>query len=300
MYKKYIDFLTDADISFLKDEPMSQHTSFRIGGPCDLFVSPEGADSFREAYCAARDAGLRTYILGRGSNVLFSDEGFRGVVISTENLNCVTVEGNTLFAEAGASFTHIAAVARDHGLSGLEFAYGIPGSVGGAVFMNAGAYGGQVSDCLESSTAFDPASGHIVCTDANDHDFGYRTSIYKKNPERVILSASFELKAGNREEIREYMDDIMGRRRDKQPLEFPSAGSVFKRPEGHFVGQMIEELGLKGYSIGGAQVSEKHAGFIINRGGATEKDVLELIGFIKEKVNAAYGIMLECEVISVK
>jgi len=300
MYKKYIDFLTDADISFLRDEPMSRHTSFRIGGPCDLFVAPEGADSFRDAYDAAIKAGLRTYILGRGSNVLFSDEGFRGVVISTENLNGVTVEGNTLIAEAGASFTHIAAVARDAGLTGLEFAYGIPGSVGGAVFMNAGAYGGQVSDCLESSTAFDPVSGHIICTEGADHEFGYRSSIYKKNPERVILSATFELKEGNKDEIRAYMEDIMGRRRDKQPLEYPSAGSVFKRPEGYFAGQLIEEQGLKGYTVGGAQVSEKHAGFIINRGGATAKDVLELIENIQKTVNDAYGVMLECEVISVK
>ncbi len=300
MYKNYIEFLCDRDIPFCENEPLSRHSSFRIGGPCALFVTPESADSLRDAYNEAKSEGIRTYILGKGSNILFADEGFSGVIISTEKLTSVSVLGNTLTADAGASFTHIAAVARDAGLSGLEFAYGIPGSVGGAVFMNAGAYGGQVSDCLESSSCFDPATDHILYTEGDDHEFGYRTSVYKKNPERVILSATFELKSGDKEEIRAYMEDIMGRRRDKQPLEYPSAGSVFKRPEGRFVGQMVEELGLKGYTVGGAQVSEKHAGFIINRGGATAKDVLDLIAHIQAKVKEAYDVMLECEVIFVK
>ena len=300
MYKNYVEFLCDRDIPFCENEPLSRHSSFRIGGPCALFVTPESADSLRDAYNEAKSEGIRTYILGKGSNILFADEGFDGVIISTEKLTSVTVSGNTLTADAGASFTHIAAVARDAGLSGLEFAYGIPGSVGGAVFMNAGAYGGQVSDCLESSSCFDPENDRIIYTEGADHDFGYRSSIYKKNPERVILSATFELKSGDKEEIRAYMEDIMGRRRDKQPLEYPSAGSVFKRPEGYFAGQLIEEQGLKGCTIGGAQVSEKHAGFIINRGGATAKDVLDLIAHIQAKVKEAYGVMLECEVIFVK
>ena len=300
MYKNYIEFLCDRDIPFCENEPLSRHSSFRIGGPCAVFVTPESADSLRDAYNEAKSEGIRTYILGKGSNILFADEGFDGVIISTEKLTSVSVCGNTLTADAGASFTHIAAVARDAGLCGLEFAYGIPGSVGGAVFMNAGAYGGQVSDCLESSACFDPENDRIIYTEGADHDFGYRTSIYKKNPERVILSATFELKSGDKDEIRAYMEDIMGRRRDKQPLEYPSAGSVFKRPEGYFAGQLIEEQGLKGYTIGGAQVSEKHAGFIINRGGATAKDVLDLIAHIQAKVKEAYGVMLECEVIFVK
>ena len=300
MYKNYVEFLCDRDIPFCENEPLSRHSSFRIGGPCALFVTPESADSLRDAYNEAKSEGIRTYILGKGSNILFADEGFDGVIISTEKLTSVTVSGNTLTADAGASFTHIAAVARDAGLSGLEFAYGIPGSVGGAVFMNAGAYGGQVSDCLESSSCFDPENDRIIYTEGADHDFGYRSSIYKKNPERVILSATFELKSGDKEEIRAYMEDIMGRRRDKQPLEYPSAGSVFKRPEGYFAGQLIEEQGLKGCTIGGAQVSEKHAGFIINRGGATAKDVLDLIAHIQAKVKEAHGVMLECEVIFVK
>ena len=300
MYKNYVEFLCDRDIPFCENEPLSRHSSFRIGGPCALFVTPESADSLRDAYNEAKSEGIRTYILGKGSNILFADEGFDGVIISTEKLTSVTVSGNTLTADAGASFTHIAAVARDAGLSGLEFAYGIPGSVGGAVFMNAGAYGGQVSDCLESSSCFDPENDRIIYTEGADHDFGYRSSIYKKNPERVILSATFELKNGDKEEIRAYMEDIMGRRRDKQPLEYPSAGSVFKRPEGYFAGQLIEEQGLKGCTIGGAQVSEKHAGFIINRGGATAKDVLDLIAHIQAKVKEAHGVMLECEVVFVK
>ncbi|MBQ8914928.1 MAG: UDP-N-acetylmuramate dehydrogenase [Clostridia bacterium] len=300
MYKNYISVLTESDITFIKDEPMCHHTSFNIGGPCDLFVIPDSVDKLKEAYAAAKKEGLKTYLLGKGSNVLFPDEGYNGVVISTKNLKSVSVKGNVLHAESGASFTHIAAVARDAGLSGLEFAYGIPGSVGGAVYMNAGAYGGQVSDCLFGSAAFDPVSGHIIYTDAEDHGFGYRTSIYKKDPEKVILSADFELTPGEKDAISAKMDDFMGRRRDKQPLEYPSAGSVFKRPEGRFVGQMIEELGLKGYTVGGAQISVKHAGFIINVGGATAADVKALIEYIKTKVFEAYDVMLECEVIFVK
>lgn len=300
MYKDYIDFLESADIPCIKDEPMSRHTSFRIGGPCKLYVSPETSESFVDSYDLARRLGIKVYVLGRGSNVLFDDSGFDGIVLSTEKLSSVTVEENRLIAGAGASFTHIAAVARDAGLSGLEFAYGIPGSVGGAVYMNAGAYGGEVSDCLVSSTAFVADDNHIVCVEGDAHNFGYRTSLYKQKGNCVILSAEFELERGNVEDIRAKMDDLMGRRKSKQPLEYPSAGSVFKRPEGYFVGQIIEELGLKGYSVGGAQISEKHAGFIINKNNATCKDVKDLISFIKDKVKASYGVDLECEVIFVK
>lgn len=300
MYKDVIEFLCDAEIPYIENEILSRHTTFRIGGAADLYVIPENADDLKDVYDLALRNGHKVYILGRGSNVVFSDDGYKGIVISTEKLSSVRVEGNTLYAESGASFTHIAAVARDAGLSGLEFAYGIPGSVGGAVYMNAGAYGGQVSDCLSVSTAFDPDLNRVILTKGDDHEFGYRSSIYKMNPKRMILSAEFELVFDKYDSIKARMDDYMGRRRDKQPLEFPSAGSVFKRPEGHFVGQMVEELGLKGYSVGGTQVSEKHAGFIINRGGATASDVEGLIGYIKERVNEAYGVMLECEVIFVK
>ena len=300
MYKDIIEFLCDAEIPYIKNELLSRHTTFRIGGEADLFIAPKDADSLKDVYDLCKRSGHKVYVLGRGSNVVFSDDGFKGIVISTENLSSVRIEGNTLYAECGASFTQIAVSARDASLSGLEFAYGIPGSVGGAVFMNAGAYGGQVSDCLFQSTAFDPVENKVVLIFGKDHEFGYRTSIYKRNPERIILSAEFELKPGNFDSIKATMDDFMGRRRSKQPLEFPSAGSVFKRPEGHFVGQMVEELGLKGYSVGGAQVSEKHAGFIINKGGATASNVAELIGIIKEKVNKAYNVELECEVIFVQ
>ena len=300
MYKDLINYLEKTDVPFFKDEPLSRHTTFRIGGNADLYITPESSESFIGVLDYAREMGLRTYILGRGSNVLFSDDGFHGLVVSTEKINKTVVEGNRIIADCGVSFTQLAVAARDAGLSGLEFAYGIPGSVGGAVYMNAGAYGGQVSDCLKSSTAYDVRQGRIICTDGEDHSFGYRTSIYKKNSDLRILSAEFELTPKDKDTIKTEMDDYMGRRRDKQPLEFPSAGSVFKRPEGRFVGQMVEELGLKGYSVGGAQVSEKHAGFIINKGGATASDVLNLIEYIKERVNSAYGVMLECEVIFVK
>lgn len=300
MYKDYIEFLESADIPYIKDEPMSRHTSFRIGGPCKLFVSPESSEGFVDSYELAKQHGISVYVLGRGSNVLFEDCGFDGIVLSTEKLSSVTIDGNRLIAGSGASFTHIAAVARDAGLSGLEFAYGIPGSVGGAVYMNAGAYGGEVSDCLASSTAFVADDSRIICVEGKDHNFGYRTSIYKQKGNCVILSAEFELERGNVEDIRAKMEDLMGRRKSKQPLEYPSAGSVFKRPKGYFVGQMIEELGLKGHSVGGAQISEKHAGFIINKDKATCKDVKDLIAFVKEKVKESYGVDLECEVIFVK
>lgn len=300
MYKNFISLLEENDVTYLKNESMGRHTTFRIGGPCDIYVMPDSIDKLKEAYTAAKKAGFKVYILGRGSNVIFPDEGYKGVVISTEKLNDVTVEGNVLTAQCGASFTQLAVVARDAGLSGLEFAYGIPGSVGGAVYMNAGAYGGQVSDCLTGSCAFNSDTGKIRFTDGCDHKFGYRTSVYKNDLSCVILSAEFELTPDDKEAVRSRMDDYMGRRRDKQPLEFPSAGSVFKRPEGYFVGQMVEELGLKGYSVGGAQVSEKHAGFIINKGGATAADVALLIEHIKDRVRTGYGVELECEVIFVK
>ncbi len=300
MLKEYKEYLDCTDITYAENEPLSKHTSFRIGGPCSFYVSPSSADSFKDAYNFARSLGIGVYILGKGSNVVFPDEGFKGVVLSTEKLNEVTCDGNSLIAGSGVSFTQLAVVARDASLEGLEFAYGIPGTVGGAVFMNAGAYGGEVSRCLKSSCCYDPETDRIICTEGLAHEFGYRTSIYKKNPQRIILSAEFELREGNKEEIRAKMEDFMFRRRDKQPLEYPSAGSVFKRPEGFFAGKLIEDCGLKGFYVGSAQVSEKHAGFIINRGGATQKDVLGLVEHIKKTVFDKFGVMLECEIIFVK
>jgi UDP-N-acetylmuramate dehydrogenase len=287
------------DLTVLPDEPMSRHTSFRIGGPAALYLVPRTREALTAALRAAHETDTRFFVLGNGSNVLFDDAGYDGAVISSSALDAITLDGDLLTAEAGASLSSVCKKARDASLAGLEFAYGIPGSVGGAVVMNAGAYGGEIKDILEESTAFDPASGEIVSIPLAEHAYGYRDSVYK-HTDRIVLAASFRLVPGNREEIGAKMNDIAGRRVAKQPLEYPSAGSVFKRPEGHFVGQMVEESGLKGFRIGGAEVSEKHAGFIVNRGGATSRDVLALVGHIREVVLKNYGVELECEIIHVK
>ncbi len=296
----YKEQLRDRKIAFTEKEPMSLHTTFRIGGESELYVVPKCEDELMEAVSACVGSGVAYTVLGRGSNVVFDDEGYRGAVISTEKLNSVTVSGCKISCQCGASFTGVSAAARDAGLTGLEFAYGIPGAVGGAVVMNAGAYGGEVAAVLSESTYYDTLSGEVCTISLAEHCFGYRESIYKKHPERIVLSAVFTLCERDSAEIKEEMDGYMASRRAKQPLEYPSAGSVFKRAPGHFTGQMIEELGLKGYTIGGAQISEKHAGFIINRGGAASRDVAELIAFIKEKVYEGYGVSLEEELIFIK
>ncbi|MDD6094934.1 MAG: UDP-N-acetylmuramate dehydrogenase [Clostridia bacterium] len=299
-FTEYIKKLTDRGIAFSENEPMSRHVTFRIGGEAMVFVMPETLEDFTFAVKSAYEEKINFFVLGKGSNVLFADGGYEGAVISAEKLNKITVQDNKITCLAGASFTAVSHVARDYGLSGLEFANGIPGSVGGAVYMNAGAYGGEVSQVLKESTYFDTETGETVTIGLFEHNYSYRKSSYIENKNRIILSAVFSLTPGDKAEIKEKMDLYMLSRKTKQPLEYPSAGSVFKRCQGHYTGQMIEELGLKGYSVGGAQISEKHAGFIINKGGATARDVEQLIDFIKERVKEAYGVELECEVIAVK
>ncbi len=285
-------------IEIRPNEPMSRHTTFRIGGSAALYLIPQNVPALRDLCTMIRETDVRYYILGNGSNVLFGDGGFRGAVISTAGLSGIAVDGNILSANAGATLTTLCKTARENSLTGLEFAYGIPGSVGGAVFMNAGAYGGEISQVLTESTYLDLSDMTVHSIPLSEHCYGYRDSIYR-HTERVILSAKFELSGGDRDEISAKMADFMNRRVSKQPLEFPSAGSVFKRYPGRFTGQMIEEAGLKGYTIGGAQISEKHAGFIINRGGATADDVMRLIEFIKDRILEIYGCELECEMIYV-
>ena len=285
-------------IGVFPDEPMCRHTTFRIGGPAELFLLPGSAEAFADLLAAAKEAGTRIFLLGRGSNVLFDDAGFPGAVICMSGLDGIRVEGDLLKAEAGAMLSQVCKAARDASLAGLEFAYGIPGSVGGAVAMDAGAYGGEIRDVLASSLAYDLGTGEFRTLSPEEHRFGSRDSAYRHDG-IVCVSAAFRLKPGESDEIAALMTDIMNRRTSKQPLEFPSAGSVFKRPEGHFVGQMVEESGLKGTRIGGAEVSEKHAGFIVNRGGATSADVLNLVEHIKEVVLRNYGVELECEIIHV-
>lgn len=279
------------------DEPLFKHSSFKIGGAADVFVTPSNEDELIGAIRAAGQCGMKYFLLGNGSNVLFSDEGFRGVVISTAALRSITRDGNVIKAQCGASLTALSLAAAQASLDGLTFAYGIPGTVGGAVFMNAGAYGGQIQDALVSSRYYNAETDTYGEFNGVEHDFSYRKSVYNTSGGRLaVLDASFLLGDGNEEKLTQTMNDFMSRRREKQPLEYPSAGSVFKRPEGCFAGQLIEECGLKGYSFGGAQISEKHAGFIINRGGATAKDVLSLVEYIKETVLKKYGVELECEI----
>ena len=296
MYSEYIKILAENSVTYKENEPLSRHSSFEIGGPAAVAAFPASADDIKLCIKAAKDCGVRYKLIGNGSNVLFSDNGFDGAIIFTSNAKNIEIKGNTIKAECGASFTYLASVAAKNSLSGLEFAYGIPGTVGGAVYMNAGAYGGEVSDVLCSSLCFDSGSGNERILDKSSHGFSYRTSVYERDQSLIVLGATFELKEKSSEEIKSVMDDFMSRRRDKQPLEFPSAGSTFKRPEGYFAGKLIEDAGLKGYRIGGAEVSEKHAGFVINRGGATAEDVLSLVRYIKATVAEKFGVSLECEI----
>ena len=297
----YIDDLMKLSPEGVKlSEIMALHTTFRVGGPADCCFFPKSAEEIIKAMEIARENSIPCFVMGNGSNLIVTDKGIRGlVIILSDAFSMITVDGRRITAQAGAPLAKAANTAMEHSLSGLEFASGIPGSVGGGVAMNAGAYGGEIKDVLAESVAFDPALGEIVRLPLDEHAYGYRDSIYKHS-ERIVLAASFRLVPGDREEIAAKMNDIAGRRVAKQPLEYPSAGSVFKRPEGHFVGQMVEESGLKGYSIGSAEVSEKHAGFIVNRGGATSRDVLALVEHIRDVVRNNYAVELECEIIHVK
>ncbi len=279
--------------------PLSNHTSFKVGGRCDMLIYPNSLESLAKLHTKCKEVSLNSIILGNGTNVLFTDRGFRGVVFILSNeIGGVTVEGDTIIAQAGASLKKLCIAALDNGLTGLEFAYGIPGTVGGAVYMNAGAYGGEVKDVIVSVTAAD-ASGNVITFTRDELDMGYRRSIFTDS-DYVILSATFKLNDGDRTEIKDKMDDLMSRRKDKQPLEYPSAGSTFKRPEGTYAGLVIEQSGLKGYTVGGAQVSEKHANFVINKGGATATDIINLIDDVKKIVKEKTGYDLECEVKLIK
>ncbi len=277
--------------------PLSSKTSFKIGGRADLAVFPKDEGELEYIMAYLKDREMPYIVLGNGSNILFDDCGYRGCVIFTEKMNEVTVDGNRITAGAGASFTALAVTAKNASLTGLEFAYGIPGSVGGAVVMNAGAYGGEVAQVLESCTLYDAEKCEVRTLTKDEMELSYRHSILSENKKYICISATFTLKEGKKDEIDAVMRDLMQRRISKQPLEYPSAGSVFKRPAPDlFVGKMIEDSGLKGYTIGGAQVSEKHAGFIINVGGATAQDVLDLVGHIQSVIRKNYGVELECEI----
>ncbi len=282
----------------LINEPMSVHISFKLGGQADYFVGAENAGSLKAILKLAKEYGVGTYILGNGSNVLVSDDGIPGLVVSIPDcFTDIRVDGDRIYCGAGVPLKKLCMTALDNGLAGLEFAYGIPGSVGGAVYMNAGAYGGEIKDVTESVSFITKDGGEGVVGGANC-SFGYRCSVFKDNKDNIITGAVFRLVPGEQAEIRAKMDELMERRRSKQPLEYPSAGSTFKRPEGNFAGALIERAGLKGYTVGGASVSEKHAGFVINsnRDICTAKDVKRLINNVRGAVFARTGILLEPEV----
>lgn len=284
----------DGSLEIRKNALLSEYTSFRIGGPADELILPKTTESLVRLLSALREYGIRHLILGNGSNVLFSDIGYRGTVILTTSLRSYTVEGTKIHAECGVPLGALAVAAASAGLTGLEFAYGIPGTLGGAVYMNAGAYGGEIADVLEKSASLE-TDGRICERSAHELDFGYRSSVFQISG-GTVLSATLSLQKGDPAEIRGKMKDFMSRRQEKQPLEYPSAGSTFKRYPGYYTGKLIEDAGLKGYCVGGAKVSEKHAGFVINTGGATCADVLALIRHIQNTVCEKFGIMPECEI----
>ncbi len=295
--ENFESFLKLQKIEYKKDELMCNHTSFKIGGPASFFIEAKSDDELCSLFKALREYGIPYFVIGKGSNLLVSDKGIEGAVISLLKMDDVMVDGEEVIAKAGASLASVCTVAMENSLTGLEFAYGIPGCAGGALYMNAGAYGGEMSQAVVSCEYVN-SSGEKATIKAEDMQLGYRKSIFR-NSEMIITSVRYKLKKGEKQEIRALMDDFMDRRKSKQPLEFPSAGSTFKRPEGHFAGALIEKNNLKGASVGGAKVSEKHAGFLINCGGATCEDVKGLIELVKETVLKADGITLEPEVIFV-
>ena len=280
----------------LISEPMKNHTTFRIGGEADALVRISNKNELSKVLRYLSQVEIPYYIIGNGSNLLVADEGYRGVIIEiADKMNEVRVEGSCLVCQAGALMSKIARTAYENGLTGLEFAAGIPGTIGGGTVMNAGAYGGELKHVVTQVTVVDKEGEELIFTN-DDMEFGYRTSLIKKYP-YIVTEVRLQLEEGDKSVIKESMDDLAARRRDKQPLEYPSAGSTFKRPEGYFAGALIQDAGLKGYTVGGAQVSEKHSGFVINKGGATSADVLNLMAHVQKTVKEKFDVTLEPEVI---
>lgn len=290
------EYVKNEGISYIENEPMALHTTFKIGGPARLAVFPKNENEISKVIKKCKEENVRYMVVGNGSNLLVADEGIDAVVIllGKEFGEVKLIDDTTIFAEAGAPLMKVCRFALENGLSGLEFAYGIPGSCGGGAFMNAGAYGGELGDVMFRCDHIDK-DGNKGSLQGDDLKLAYRHSAYYENG-CVITGAYFKMQKADKEEIKAKMNDYMSRRRDKQPLEYPSAGSTFKRPEGNFAGALIEQCGLKGTSVGGAEISTKHAGFVINKGGATCKDVLDLCKKVADTVKAEKGIDLEMEV----
>ena len=293
MLEKLQKLLGEAKV--LVQEPMASHTTFRIGGPADYFVMPETVEELAAVLKLCKEEQMPYFILGNGSNLLVGDKGFRGVVIQLyKNFDGIQIEGTKVTAKAGAMLIRVAKESGKAGLTGLEFASGIPGTIGGAMVMNAGAYGGEMKDVVTAVTVL-TKEGDIKILTGDEMNFRYRGSVVEDEG-YIVLEAVMELKEGNLEEIQARIDELSIQRKTKQPIEYPSAGSTFKRPEGYFAGKLIQDAELRGYRVGGAQVSEKHCGFVINAGGATAADVMQLMQDVSDKVNAQFGVTLEPEV----
>jgi UDP-N-acetylmuramate dehydrogenase len=275
---------------------LAAHSSFRIGGRARLACFPKSRDELLTCLRLAGACGIVPTVIGNASNLVFPDGGLDGLTVFTGQCKEICVDGTSIRADAGATLASLAILARNEGLCGLEFAAGIPGTLGGAVLMNAGAYGGSMADICTASEFYDTKTDTVGRFSGEEQGFSNRTSVYEKDPRYVILGATLALSRGDRAAIEDRMRELAARRRASQPLDLPSAGSVFKRPDGHFAGKLIEDCGLKGLRISGAEVSTKHAGFIVNRGGATAADVRALVEEIRARVLAAYGVMLECEI----
>ena len=292
------DFLCKYSFSFVENESLKKHTTMKVGGNADFIVYPKNAEEVSMLISFLNKENIRYYILGNGSNVMFSDEGFKGVIIKSEKLNDIKIDGNKIYFGAGVSMTKAAKTAVENSLSGIEYCYGIPGNIGGGLYMNAGAYGGEISSSLVSVDCVDE-NGEIKTISAKDCDYGYRHSVFMSR-RRFILGGLFQFEYGNKAELKRFCEEIMQKRISKQPLDMPSAGSSFKRPAGYFAAALIDECGLKGKTIGGAQVSEKHAGFIVNKGEATCKDITALADYVENEVDKKTGIKIEKEMIIVE
>ena len=297
--KKIIDLLHDVqNLIISENTSCKQLTTFKVGGCCTA-VFPCTVDAFISCIEILKENNAKFIVIGNGSNILFDDDGYDGIVVVTTELKQLAVSENRISAECGVPLHALCTAASGASLAGLQFAYGIPGTVGGAVFMNAGAYDGEIKDCIVDVTCFDPETSKLIKLTKEECDFSYRHSAFEDNG-FIIVGADFELSYGDKNEIKREMSEIIGKRRDKQPLNYPSAGSAFKRYPGRYTAKMIDEAGLKGYSVGGAQISEKHAGFIINRKDATCRDIKELVDTVKSVIKDKEGIDIECEIRFIK
>lgn len=294
--KKLIDFLKENKISFEENVDGKRLCSFRVGGRAALVIRPSNTAEIKTLFGFLKKCEIRYILLGKGSNVVISDVGFDGAVILLSEIKSWSVDYDKLSIGAGASLSNAASVAQSFGLSGLEFAHGIPGSVGGGIYMNAGAYGGEICQVLSSCECYDTYTDELVHLNNFDMGFAYRHSVLQERKNLIVLRATFGLTVSDWREVRDRMDVLRAQRLEKQPLEYPSAGSTFKRPEGYFAAKLIDDAGLKGYTVGGAQVSEKHAGFVINRGGATASDIKQLVDYIQKTVKEKFNVSLECEI----